>query len=443
MIISQKRSNLIEDKRAAYFVDNVIQTPRTAIQTAIETFVNEDFETRWFMAKQLKEYGVDAIAPLIQILSEQSGLRSITPSVPLAAEAIADEEELQCFIVEIIGATDHPDAVMALVTLLHESRHEAVTLAIAKTLASFGTSHLDCLMNCQNELQLHLPVVKALALIEHPKTIQVLMDYVESPNAEVRTIAHEALGQFHQPHITTQLLKALSDSNSAVRVVALKALGMRTQPERDAQLVDAIAPLLFDTHPKVCQQAAQALGRFDDPKAIEAIWDRLRAQQESSELTSTLIQSLGWSVHPRGVDYLLRILKLVSTQEQDQHFQPQWPAMLLSEVVRVLARVTDPVQAATVTDAFVDLLQLEMAPFPQPSLQRTIISAIAQLGQSTAIPSLGQHLRIADDGTRFHIIAALKQLDRQQSFEWLQCQNQKEDLDPQLVEGISVALREW
>lgn len=397
----------------------------TALEQALLAFVNGDFETRWIVARQLRDFGAEAVHPLIQLLAESS-----------------NDEELQCFIVDVIGAANHSDAMMALVQLFHQSQSEEVTLAIAKAFASFGTSYLDCLANCQDEPQLHLPVVQSLALIHHPNTISTLFDYIDSPDPEARAIAHEALGQFHQPDIMQQLLKALSDESAAVRIVAIKALGMRTPSERSPVLIDAIAPFLFDPNPKVCQQAAQALGRVSDAKAIEALWSRLVVEPESSPLAVVLVQSLGWSAQPQGVAYLLQILQIVSGQQSHPTLRSNWPPAFLKEVVRVLARVNQTPQSLVVMEVLLSLLTHEAGPLSQPDLQRSIIAAIAHLGQSGAIPTLVEHLRTADDGIRFHLIAALKQLDRLESYDYLR-QRQSLPLDPQLAEGITVALREW
>ena len=78
-----------------------------------------------------------------------------------------------------------------------------------------------------------------------------------------------------------------------------------------------------------------------------------------------------------------------------------------------------------------------------PPIQQTIITTLGQLGEAAARPALIQLLAETDLGVRLHVIAALKQITPELTHSHLQQLAAQDNLEPDLAEGIAIALQEW
>lgn len=77
------------------------------------------------------------------------------------------------------------------------------------------------------------------------------------------------------------------------------------------------------------------------------------------------------------------------------------------------------------------------------SLKQLAATSLGYLGQESAIEPLLQLLADPHPGVRFHAVAALKRIDRQQSWQRIQEQAQTPHLDQALEAGLAFAMAEW
>ncbi|MCM1983483.1 HEAT repeat domain-containing protein [Lyngbya confervoides] len=392
----------------------------------IESLSHGDFNARWTAMKELKR-SVDEVLPqLIDLLRQ-----------------CPEDFELQIFIAQILGESQHPDAILALVTLLHESSNEEVQDVVALSLSQLGVAAIEILMQGRSQPALHLPIVRGLAQLSHPDTIPALREFCHQPQPQVRAVALEALGRFHSPEVTDLLIQAISDLDPQVRSVAVQALGLRMESEISLPLLDALIPCLYDLNVAVVIQAIQALGRFHQFRAIASLWDRYRVEPHPTRLTLPLIQALGWSKTESGIAHLLEILAAARGEDPPQLQQEArpYPVEQVEVLVQTLSQMNDTPQAAAVVQGLVRALHSSQAPWDQIQVKKSLVMAIAQFQQPMAIAPLIHCLAIADDGLRFHIVAALKHIDPPRSQRALQ--ELAESRNPELRTGIAMALREW
>ena len=395
------------------------------LQQALAQLISGDFNTQWQAAKSLKVMGESAHPALMKI-----------------AEDTTTDPDVLCFISEILGANPSPDAILALVLLLKRTTSEEVQDSVIMTLAKQGPSCVEQLLPYAEQPSLQKSVLKALIQINHPTTIAGLMFFAEHKDSDLRAIALEGLGQFHSPEILELLLEGLQDRSAMVRANCTKALGLRLTHEVSEDLVQGLLPLLNDPDPKVRSLTAKALGRVNQDSAIEGLWQCLLNQPELSLFCSDLLQALGWARHPKGVQYLLKLL-CSSHAGESNSLQFDWTTGLLIELIQVLGSIHQPDYAANIEQALTPLVMSSSFPFDQFEVKQRLIMAIAHLKQETSIDSLIQALAISEERFRFHLIAALKGINAEKCHEQLIAKSQDSTLDAELADGIEFALKEW
>jgi HEAT repeat protein len=155
-------------------------------------------------------------------------------------------------------------------------------------------------------LQLDGPVIPALvAILDKPeagyyltrllviagaRAVEPLLLALESPNADVRYLAVQTLGQISDYRAGEPLIRALADPDWRMRSFAAEALGMM-------RYMEALLPLLktlHDEHEAVTYNAAMALGRLG-PKAMPSLVTEL--SHADSRIRSVVARVLGttWS----------------------------------------------------------------------------------------------------------------------------------------------------
>lgn len=419
------QSQLLQDISTEENV-SFLDTADPILHESLSQLVEGDFNARWQASKILKSYGAEVHEPLITI-----------------AQAHRNDPDLQVFIVGILGVNPTPSTLLALVNLLKRSTDEEVRESIILTLGQQGPSQVNELMSFAKQPDLQMPVLRALVQINHPSTLEGLLQFVDHDIGDIRATALEALGQFHSEFITANLLQGLTDPSSNVRAVCVKALGLRGTQEIDEAHITTISALLYDLNADVCHQTARTLGRFDHPLALEYLWQRLIEQPTPISLTKSLVQALGWSCHTTGLAYLSTLLSLVAEDSEDSKLRLPWPSELVMELIQVIANLEKDSPVDQIELQLTSLLGTDIVPFNEIQVQQRLIMAIARLGQVSSISPLINALKMEDDRIRFHIIAALKQIHAEQSHQQLLSRHQDSTLEPALKTGIAIALSEW
>lgn len=395
-----------DQSKTALFSDP--NTTVTLLDLAMQVLESGSFQDRWEMAKLFPNFGTDAIAPLIDFLSDEDA-----------------DIEAQWFAVRILGRFNHPHVIEALIEVLKTSESEDLNSMAVSVLASMGKSAIVMLEPLLKNDSTRSFAVQALGQIRRSETVPLLMQVVQDSDMQIRAIAIESLSSFHSDDITTVLIEALQDVAVQVRLAAVTGLGFRSDYPN---LVDHLRPLLLDLNLEVCRQAAIALGRLGTQQAATALYQVLESQHTPENLAIELIRALGWIALPEALNYLETALLQLSLSETVQ-----------LEIVQTLGRIDSIELKSQATNILLNSL---------PKLQSTgtrsaIALSLGQLGHSDAMNTLVALLADPDDGVRFHAISALKTLNAERAHEYLEQLANIEPADSELGRGIAIALSEW
>ncbi|NCJ04928.1 PBS lyase [Synechococcales cyanobacterium C] len=373
-----------------------------------------DFQARWEAAKVLPQFGEAALEVLLRWL--QDGV----------------DEELEWFIIRILGEIHHPQSVVALVKVLETGEDDELCLLATQALARLGADQLQVLTNLLHAPQTRRYALRALSQIHHPQALEALLLVAQDPDPQIRVLTVEALSQFRDSRVLPVLRAALGDDAASVRGAAIAALGRH--PNCDSDFVQKIYPHLQDIDLRVCQTTALALSRLGTPAAFQHLSACLVAPPTPAELRLSIIQALAYFNTPEVIDQFRSLLSASTLAPTSFDL----PAML-EAMLKGIAQMRHPETQAKAVFLLVDWLTS-----PQPEFQRlkpTIVNTLGQLGHPQALPALMTLLAEPDLRLRLHVIAALKQIDSEGTY--AQLQQQVDSSAPALQAGIKVALQEW
>ncbi|MEX0268624.1 HEAT repeat domain-containing protein [Leptolyngbyaceae cyanobacterium UHCC 1019] len=382
------------------------------VSLAIAALRSGDFQDRWDIAKVFSGFGDAAILPLINLVKD-------------------DDEELDTrwFAVRLLGKAHHPAAIQALVELLNSDEDDLSTMA-SEVLATFSTDAIAPLSDLLRASQTRLLAVQALTQIRHSATISPLLTVAQDDDPTIRAVTIEALGSFHDPQVPPILIQALSDPSASVRRAAIAGLAVRTDLTESLDLVSRFVDRLWDLNIGVCQQAAIALGRIGTNAAVDALSRTIVAANTPATLQIDSVRSLARIGTPSAFNALETLL-----DHPSRHV-----AEVYQESAIALGRWTDP----TVKNSAAQALGQSLTKFAHdPRIQQAIALALGQLQHPIAIEPLIQLLANQDMAVRLHAIAALKQIQPQQTHQKLEELQNSQEISPELRHGIAIALQEW
>jgi HEAT repeat protein len=351
---------------------------QTVFNIALEMLIKADFQHKWEITK---------LFPLL-------GQQIITPFNTLALDETV-EAEVRWFICQILGNFPEQSVVLTLVQLLQQSNdNELITIA-GKTLIKIGDRAIDALVDLLSEPKYCFLATKSLSYIRSASTISPLLTITTYEDAELRAIAINALGSFHDHRVPPVLITALQDRASTVRKEAALALGFRPDLCQSMDLVKHLQPLLYDLNLEVCSQAAISLGRMHQPRATTALFEVLQVDTTPITLKLDLVKALGWSKLSSGITYLEQALTNSSE-------------LIIQEIIIVLGRNSTlelKHQSAQVLITFWQRQQSLSA-----SIRQALATSLGELGDRSAIPVLEQLATDSDRKVQLHALSALKKL---------------------------------
>jgi HEAT repeat protein len=379
-----KLSNQLQQLPQSKSDDNsqqLLLNPRdwqTVFDLALEMLIKADFQHKWEITK---------LFPLL-------GHQIITPLNILALDETV-EAEVRWFICQILGNFPEQSVVLTLVQLLQQSTdNELITIA-GKTLIKIGDRAIDALVDLLSEPKYCFLATKSLSYIRSASTITPLLTITTHADAELRAMAINALGSFHDHRIPPVLITALQDQASTVRKEAAIALGFRPDLCQSMNLVQHLQPLLYDLNLEVCSQAAVSLGRMQQPSATTAMFEVLQAETTPISLKLDLVKALGWSKLSSGIANLEKALANSSE-------------LIIQEIIIVLGRngtLELKHQSAQVLITFWQRQQSLSA-----SIKQALATSLGELGDRSAIPVLEQLTADSDRKVQLHALSALKKL---------------------------------
>lgn len=351
---------------------------QTAFDIALEMLIKADFQHQWEITKLFPLLGDKIIIPLSALALDETV-----------------EAEVRWFICQILGNFAQQSVVLTLVQLLQQSTdNELVTIA-SKTLSKIGDRAIDALVALLSQPKYRLLATKALSYIRTASTIAPLLAIATHEDAELRAIAVNALGSFHDRRVPSVLVTALQDPASAVRKEAAIALGFRADLGKEMNLVEYLQPLLYDLNLEVCSQAAISLGRMQQPSANAALFEVLQVNTTPLSLKSDLVKALGWSQLSSGIAYLEQAL----TKSCE---------LITQEIILVLGRTSTPELKLQSVQVLLDFWQRQQS--LSASSRQTFATSLGELRDRSAQPILEQLAQDSDRRVQLHALAALKKL---------------------------------
>jgi HEAT repeat protein len=383
---------------------------------ALQVLIQGDFEQQWDIAKIIPKLGEIAIQPLLDLIND--------PNIDL---------EDRWFVARILGdlvsgaalKQNRPDVVATLVELVRQHEDPELQAIAADALAKIGTAAIPVLADLLDTPDCAIAVA-ILAQIRHSPTIEPLLRTIDSPDLQIRTLAIEALGSFHDPRIPPILLAKLTDVAPSVRQAAVIALCLRSDLATELNLVQQLRPLLFDLNLAVCRATALGLARLNDPSAVAVLTEVLDSPHTPTGLRSEVILALGWI----GTRSAIKSLATALTAA---------PPDLAQEILIGIGKTEQDRDYAS--QVIVDYWRSNSSGYPAIVTQE-IAAALGNLGNPHTVPDLIGLLGDPDDRVKLYTIAAIAKLSPTIPPAILQLAT-RSDLPSALQLGVRMCLSHW
>lgn len=272
------------------------EPPAPAADTAVAALCTGDFHDRWDRLRQIADLGEAALGDLIAILQDDDR-----------------DWESRWFAARALGNLPHATVIPTLIETFARTTDDDLRQAVAVALSQIGPAAIATLGEQLAQPGLRPMAVQALARIQHPDTMPLLLTVMDDPRSTVRATAIDALSAYGDPTTLTAIEQSLGDPSALVRLSAIRGMvNLRSHLGGD-RLVAAISPLLADADNRVAQQAIYALGRV--PTAHRPLLARLKtapadhlqtgtlqtATLQTGTLQAALVQALVWQGTPQSV----------------------------------------------------------------------------------------------------------------------------------------------
>jgi HEAT repeat protein len=345
------------------------------LEIAFQVLIQGDFDQQWEIAKIIPKLGNIAIQPLLALLND-----------------IDIDLEDRWVVARILGEFDQPQVVTALIKLIQQQEDLELTEIATSALTKIGLPAISALTDLFATPDRQIAIV-ILAQIRHSSTIEPLIQVIDDPDPQLRSLVVEALGSFHDARIPPLLITKLTDVAATVRKAAVIALSLRSDLAAELDLSQQLRPLLFDLNLAVCQAAALGLARLPDQANIQALAAVLLSPQTPTELQSSVILALGWIGTIPAIDSLILAL-------------PNLAPSLVPEIVIAIGKTEqEQIYASQVLVNHLQRLDPSAA-----IIKQEIATALGNLGNQDIVPDLVQLLDDPDDRVKLYAMNAISKL---------------------------------
>ncbi len=412
--ISESQSN----KTTSTFPDDNVVLDEV-INLAIEVLENGDFQEKWDIDKLFKQIGKPAIFPLIEILKDWE----------------IDLEE-RWFVTRILAEFNSEEVLEVMENIIVSSDSGDLQEIAVETLANFGESGVDLLIDLLAKPESRLLATKALAKINCIRIIPALLTVVKDENDDVRIAAISGLTNYSDSRIPIVLISALKDTVAKVRKAAVIGLAGYANLQQELGLVKLLQPLLWDINFEVGKQAAIALGKIGTNSAATALFELLKTATVPVFLKIDAVRGLGWMETKVSLEYLQNLLGYNFLVEDN--FQAQF----VNEIIMALGKLEKPELKPQATDILIEFIVSGNSSLESVYVKKSLALSLGYLGNIDALDYLIQLLEDEDNSVRLHSVAAMKQLDSEKAYQRLIYLSQEATLNSQLKTGIELAIAE-
>jgi HEAT repeat protein len=345
------------------------------LDLALQVLIQGDFDQQWEIAKIIPKLGNIAIRPLLDLLND-----------------IDIDLEDRWVVARILGEFNQPQVVTALIDLIHQQEDPELTEIAISALTKIGVPAISALTDLFATPNRNTAIT-ILAQIRHSKTIEPLIQVIDDPDPQLRSLVVEALGSFHDSRIPPLLLIKLTDVAATVRKAAVTALCLRSDLAAELDLSQHLRPLLFDLNLAVCQATALGLARLPDELNIEVLTAVLLSPQTPMELQSSVILALGWIGTIPAIDSLMAAFSHVA------------PSLAPEIAIAIGKTEQEQVYASNILANHLQIL----AP-SATIIRQEIATALGNLGNPAIVPDLVGLLDDPDDRVKLYAMNAISKL---------------------------------
>jgi HEAT repeat protein len=345
------------------------------LDIALQVLIQGDFDQQWEIAKIIPKLGNIAIQPLLDLLND-----------------IDIDLEDRWVVARILGDFHQPQVVTVLIELIQQQEDLELTAIATSALTKIGVPAISAITELLATPE-RSTAIATLAQIRHSKTIEPLIQVIDDPDPQLRSLIVEALGSFHDPRIPPLLITKLTDVAPTVRKASVTALCLRSDLAVELKLSQHLRPLLFDLDLAVCQSTALGLARLPDVSVVKVLTEVLLSPQTPTELQSSVVLALGWIGTKPAIDSLIAALAQASTS-------------LAPEIAMAIGK-TD---RARVYASQILVNYLQTADPSAAIIKQEIATALGNLGNPDIVPDLTKLLDDPDDRVKLYATNAISKL---------------------------------
>jgi len=334
----------------------------------------------------LRSDAVDALA--------QMGDKSTAPSLLLLLKNGTEEE--RAFAAHALGQLEVQSAVPALLEALKKEDYatESILFALVK-LADI--SAVPTLLDALKKETTRESATYAIITLNPTGIVPLLQQMITSKPSERNASIFKILGASSDPAATSTLIEYLQDPSYETRSVALKHLGAR----KDIATVHALIKALEDPEDNIRFLAAESLGNAQNPKAIPAL---LKAfEQETATAKMTMASALVQLGETRNLSALLLSTRDFGVnQETHQRAQEALDKLRSQAIPDLILLLHDQHRDVRHFAAHRLLLWKDKSALPK------LYQALKNKNANTSIHAAEALLILADQSSQTHLITALQ-----------------------------------
>jgi HEAT repeat protein len=364
------------------FSPTQLEGNQQVLDITLQVLTDGDFEQQWEIGKIVPKLGEIAVTPLLDLLND--------PEVDL---------ESRWCCARILGEFDRPPVIAVLLAVIQTDEDAELTAISIGSLTKIGTPAIAALTEILATSDISAiqrgMAVTILARIRHSQTIEPLIQAIDDPDPQLRTVIVEALGSFHDARIPPLLLVKLTDVAASVRKAAAISLSLRGDLAIELNISKRLRPLLFDLDFGVCEATALGLARLPDPVVVDILAEVLISPRTPDRLKSPVILALGWIGTRAAIDSAIAALADISSD-------------LAPEIIIGISKTER--ERVYASQQLVDYLYSCDLSAHLAIVKQEIAAALGNLGNKATVPALVMLLEDADERVRLYAFTAMSKL---------------------------------